>query len=117
MRLTDSKTREIISKNTLKFKDNEQRRFLVELTEETYDEECIQIIIFAKRLGRYLQYMVEQKNKKLVDVLDSAIIECDFEDWINSERRRLALLLLIRIWIYGDELEDCTDSDGTTKKN
>lgn len=118
MRLEDSDTLKIINHNHIKFRDKDERDFLIELSTEFYaDKFSMETIQFSKSLGAYLQYMIEQKGKKIRDILDNAVYKCDIDDCVTPEHRRLAIKLLIRIWAYGDELDDCTNSDGTTKKN
>ena len=107
-----------VSHTSLKCKDKEAYNLLIELSSEFYgDRYVFQNIMFARRLGRYLQYMIEVENKSISDVLDDAIVKCDFERIITSEQRRLAIKFLVRIWKYGPDLRASTNLDGTTKKN
>lgn len=118
MRFPNSDTLKIIEKNHIKFRNADERKFLVELSCEFYaDKFCMETIQFSKRLASYLQHMIEQEGKKIADVLDDAVDTCDFYDYVTLEHRRLAIKLLNRIWIYGDELETSTNPDGTTKIN
>lgn len=112
MRLQDSETRDIIRKVNFTFRDKESKDLLLELTNEFYfDEFLLETIKFVKKLGLFLQYMIECENKKIVDILDDAVYRCDFDDCVTSEHRRLAIKLLISIWAYGEELETATNSD------
>lgn len=117
MRYINSEFRNIINSNHLKFRNSDEIDYLVEVTDEFYfDKFCLQTITFAKRLGSYLQHMIEHEGKQIWEVLDEAVYECDVEECVTSEHRRLAIRLLKKIWMYGDELAASTNSDGTTKK-
>lgn len=87
----------------IQFKTNEAREIWYNWVEENSDD--LELINYTRRWAKYMQHLIHEKHRQLSEIAYQTSLDCDINDCIGHEEYSVALDILIRCWIYGDNLE------------
>lgn len=88
----------------LQFKDEEAAKNWEKwVADNSKDRYSLAVVTYARRLGKYMQYLMERHNKTVVDIVENASCASDIEG-ITDYMYGCAISMLEQCWKYGEEL-------------